>query len=494
MTGPPNEKIAAAWATAFAGAPRALWQAISCSLAPAQSGIWLLEAQLRLYRKSTRNDTLLIVAAGFLVALAFAPWVPADRRFAWWGVLALVAGALEIMARRLDHTGLRTIGHIKRRAWLHLLDSSLLMLCWCAMSVALWMSGQTVDHTLIIAILACSLAASVSSTPIHPATAASVFVVHAIFMILPPLLAPDRIDHILAALSTLFICTMAFQAHATYAHMTKLLRLEHERASIVADLQRAKQQSDRESLRAATAGRAKSQFLSHMNHELRTPMNAILGFSELIRSKAFDGDLDKYTEYAGIIHDSGQQLLGLIDAMLDLAKIEGGKLYLRESEFYLAHLIEEEYEANAPLAEARQLSFVKSLGRGLPRVRADERGVRQIVANLLSNALKYTPPGGCVTVFARTEPDGRVAFGVEDTGIGIAPEDQAEAFERFGKGRHDVAAEDRGVGLGLAVVKGFAHAHDGDVRLESNPGRGTRVTIHLPRERIVAAPALRVAG
>ena len=214
-----------------------------------------------------------------------------------------------------------------------------------------------------------------------------------------------------AALAAAFIFTMAFQARATYAHVTKLLRLEHERAGIVADLLRAKQNSDRERARAEHFVRAKSQFLSHMNHELRTPMNAILGFSELIRSKAFGEDTAKYAEYAAIIHDSGQQLLGLIDNMIDLARIEGGKLYLRESEFSLSLLIEDEYETNSPLAEERRLSFARKLVRTLPLVRADERGVRQIVANLLSNALKFTAAGGCVTLFARTEPDGRVAFG-----------------------------------------------------------------------------------
>jgi two-component system cell cycle sensor histidine kinase PleC len=313
-------------------------------------------------------------------------------------------------------------------------------------------------------------------------------------MILPPALAPFQTDHVLAALAAVFLLIMTGQLLATQAHMTKLMRLEHERADIVAELHRAKMESDRERIRATSAGRAKSQFLSHMNHELRTPMNAILGFSEMIESKSFGANVDKYAEYAGIIHESGEHLLGLINDMIDLSKIEGGKLYLREAEISLSNLLAEEFEENIAKADAAKLSFVKTLERGLPPVRADERGIRQIVSNLLSNALKYTAPGGCVTLFARTEPDGRVAFGVEDTGIGIAPEDQLEVFERFGQGRHDVTTADRGTGLGLAVVKGFADAHDGEVTLESEIGVGTSVTVMLPKDRVLPRYTMKAAS
>jgi two-component system cell cycle sensor histidine kinase PleC len=227
-----------------------------------------------------------------------------------------------------------------------------------------------------------------------------------------------------------------------------------------------------------------------MNHELRTPMNAILGFSELIKQKAFGPDVDKYVEYAGIIHHSGKHLLGLIDDMLDLAKIEGGKLSLRESEFSLSELMSDIFAENEARAAEAQLSLLKKVTPGLPRVHADERALRQILVNLMSNAIKFTPAGGCVTLFAQHEADGRIAFGVDDTGMGIADEDKAHVFERFGQGRHDVTTVDKGTGLGLAIVKGFAEAHDGSVELRSALGAGTRVTAYLPAER-VRAPQMR---
>jgi signal transduction histidine kinase len=246
--------------------------------------------------------------------------------------------------------------------------------------------------------------------------------------------------------------------------------------------------------RAALAGRAKSQFLSHMNHELRTPMNAVLGFSEIIQAKSFGGDVDKYAEYAAIIHDSGEHLLSLIDGMLDLAKIDGGKLSLREANVDVSLLIADAIDREAENARKARILLSTNVTRGLPSVYADERGLRQIVANLLSNALKFTQPEGRVTVFAHVERDGRLALGVADTGVGIANDDKDHVFERFGRGRHDVTEELKGTGLGLAVVKGFAEAHDGTVALESELGSGTRVTVHLPKDRVVAPEGQRLAG
>ena len=476
------------------GAAGAAWRTLAASLNPGESDGWLLEAQLRLYRSSTRYSTILIVVGGFVVALVFAPWVSLERRFGWFALLTVVGVGLEIMARHLDGVGLRTRAHVRRRAWLHLFDSGLLVFCWCLMAVALWAPGNVVNHMLLLSILCCSLAGSVSTISIHPASGAAVFGLHAFFIIVPAALAADNTDHMFAALAAVFVIIMATQIVATHMHLTKLLRLEHERGGIVDDLHRAKAESDRERMRATSASRAKSQFLSHMNHELRTPMNAILGFSEMIKSKAFGANIDKYSEYAGIIHESGEHLLGLINDMIDLSKIEGGKLYLREAEFSLADLAAEEFARNEAKAEDGKLSFIKLIEPGIPPIRADERGIRQIVANLVSNAIKYTAPGGCVTLFARSEPDGRIAFGVEDTGIGIAPEDQLGIFERFGRGRHDVTTADRGTGLGLAIVKGFTDAHDGEVALESELGAGTRVTVTLPKDRVMPRYAMKAAG
>jgi two-component system, cell cycle sensor histidine kinase PleC len=466
----------------------AIWR----SLHPDEKDAWLVEDQLRLYRHSTRLSALLLPVGAFIIVEACEPWVARATRLIWWFAVLGLCLSLDLIGRRLDAMPTSTLAALRKRTKIYAVMNVFFMVAWCSMSVFLWAPGEPVNHMMLILILACSLAGSVTISAVHPATAATVFVVHAVFIVAPAALSPGALDHTLAGLSTVFILLMAGQAIALNAQMTKMLTLEHERAGMVGRLKSAMAESDRERTRAAAAGRTKSQFLSNMNHELRTPMNAILGFSELMKNVAYGTTPDKCAEYATIIHDSGQNLLSLIDDMLDLAKIEGGKLYLRESEFTLAHLIEETVAENENAAQEKDLSLAKKIERGLPQVRADERGLRQIVANLLSNALKFTPPGGCVTVFAHLE-NGRLAFGVEDTGIGIAPEDQAHVFERFGHGRHDVATADKGSGLGLAIVKGFAEAHDGTVVLESELGSGTRVTVYLPQERVVAAPVARSA-
>jgi two-component system cell cycle sensor histidine kinase PleC len=287
-------------------------------------------------------------------------------------------------------------------------------------------------------------------------------------------------------LSGVFALLLAGQLVGLIGGVQRLLMLEHERAEQVQDLRAAKQESDRERARAIAAGKAKSQFLSNMNHELRTPMNAILGFSELIKSKALGDAVEKYVEYGEIIHGSGEQMLRLITDMLDLAKIEGGKLSLREADVALDLVILDSVTVHEHIAETRRIALRSEIERNLPKVFADERGMRQMIGNLLSNAIKFTQTGGRVTAFARTLSDGRIAFGVEDTGLGIAAEDQPHVFERFGKKRSDVTtSQEKGTGLGLAIVKGFAEAHDGSVELESAVGAGTRVTVYLPAERLI---------
>ena len=477
---------------AFAAAEASLKRgadAIRSSVWPEADEAWLAEAQLRLYRRATRNSALLLPIGGFFVAIATEPWISGTVRATWWLSLAAVCLLLDTVTRRLDRAPIHSLAALRRHALTYVAMAFVFLTVWCSMSIALWAPGEPVNHMLIILVLACSLAGSVTIAAVHPGLVTVVFLMHVAFIVGPAFGAHTSLDHVLAELAAIFALLMVGPVVAVTASMQKMLKLEHERAEMVSGLQAAKDDSDRERARAASAGHAKSQFLSNMNHELRTPMNAILGFSELIKSKAFGDSIEKYTEYAEIIHESGQNLLSLINDMLDLAKIEGGRLSLREADVNVSSLIGEIVDASQPKAKESSISLVKKVAPRFPKVRADERGLRQIVSNLLSNALKYTPPGGCVTVFAQIEPDGRLALGVEDTGIGIAKEDQAMVFDRFGQGRHDVTTADKGTGLGLAIVKGFAEAHDGKVVLESELGTGTRVTAYLPAARVrPAAP------
>ncbi len=235
--------------------------------------------------------------------------------------------------------------------------------------------------------------------------------------------------------------------------------------------------------RAENASKAKSQFLANMSHELRTPLNAILGFSEMIATRTMVKNIEKHYEYAELIHRSAHHFLTLINDILDLAKIEAGSFTLRETEVDLTSLIEDALALLEPKAEQGGCLLKSEVTPGLRHLRADERALKQIFLNLLSNALKFTPAGGTVTAFAAETADGGVDFGVRDTGVGIAQEDQTRVFENFGQGRHDVVTADKGTGLGLPIVKGLAEAHGGAVCLVSQPGYGTTVTVSFPPSR-----------
>jgi two-component system, cell cycle sensor histidine kinase PleC len=473
---------------ATAGKPAAVIEAVLRSInprTPTEAAIVADEVSLTRGTSDTIDFALPLAAA--LVAFVCHAWIALPTLLLWAGAVTIVSLGTWYLGRRIDHMRFQGIDAIRRWAQMRTVMTAIYLGTWCTMGIFLWAPGALLNHMFIILILACSLAGANALAAPHPATAAVSTTVHGLVLVLPPLLAGDAFDLALAGLCLIYCFLMIAQARVVHANAKRARQLQTEREALIRDLSDAKAESDRERAAAAAAGRTRAEFLSNMNHELRTPMNAILGFSELIKTRAFGSDVEKYAEYAAIIHDSGRHLLTLINEMLDLAKIEGGKLSLRESVFDLRALMRDVVGEHEDAAKAGGLSFSLKIAGQIPHTHADERAIRQILVNLVANALKFTKKGGSVSVFGRVEEDGRLAFGVEDDGIGIAPEDQVHVFERFGRGRHDVTATGKGTGLGLAIVKGFAEAHDGEVRLESDRGKGTRVTVFLPRARVVAA-------
>jgi signal transduction histidine kinase len=238
------------------------------------------------------------------------------------------------------------------------------------------------------------------------------------------------------------------------------------------------------------ANRHKSEFLANMSHELRTPLNAIIGFSEVLAEQMF-GDVNaKQMEYLQDIHSSGQHLLSLINDVLDLSKIEAGKMDLDLSCFDLGLLLEHSATLVRERAQRHGLTLELEVGDGLDEWVADARKVKQVVVNLLSNAVKFTPNGGRVNVRARhlNGVDGRAGewaeVSVSDTGVGIAPEDRALVFEEFRQAGGDVLRKAEGTGLGLALVKRFVELHGGTISLDSEPGHGSTFRFVLPQHEV----------
>jgi len=226
------------------------------------------------------------------------------------------------------------------------------------------------------------------------------------------------------------------------------------------------------------ASQHKSEFLANMSHELRTPLNAIIGFSEVLAEKMFGDVNDKQAEYLHDILESGRHLLSLINDILDLSKIEAGRMELEEAQFDLPQAIENALTLVRERALHRGIALHHAIDERIAEIRADERKVKQVLLNLLSNAIKFTPEGGRIEVRAAST-DRMVEVSVMDTGIGIATEDQAAVFEEFRQvGTADKKAE--GTGLGLALSRKFIELHGGKIWVHSEVGRGSTFTFTLP--------------
>jgi signal transduction histidine kinase len=235
---------------------------------------------------------------------------------------------------------------------------------------------------------------------------------------------------------------------------------------------------------AERASEVKSMFLANVSHELRTPLNAIIGFSELMVGEMM-GPLgnDKYRSYARDIHDSGSHLLAVINDILDLSKAEAGKLELEESWFPVHGAVTAACRLLRQRAAAAQLELVVSVPAGAPMLHADERKLKQVLLNLLANAIKFTKPDGRVALTVTVSPDG-IAFAVEDTGIGIPAAYLDRVLLPFVQADNSLSRPHQGTGLGLPLVKAIAELHGGRLQLESEEGVGTTASLLLPPERL----------
>ncbi|MEI9994406.1 MAG: ATP-binding protein [Rhizomicrobium sp.] len=246
-------------------------------------------------------------------------------------------------------------------------------------------------------------------------------------------------------------------------------------------------------LEADKANRAKSEFLANMSHELRTPLNAIIGFSDILKKQLF-GPIgnERYVEYVGDINDSGNHLLAIINDILDLAKAEAGKLTLQEDEIDLVRCLEDAMRMCRGRAAAGGVELSFTGGGEQLYASVDERVVRQIVLNLLTNAIKFTREGGRVTLGVAAEPGSGIYIRVTDTGIGIAPDDIARVIRPFEQVENVLSRTHGGTGLGLPLTAKLTELHGGELTITSQVSQGTTVTVRLPPERLRAPPIKRM--
>ncbi len=299
--------------------------------------------------------------------------------------------------------------------------------------------------------------------------------VQSVALYLPPLDPAGNASFFLLLFTTVGGVLLIFGL--LYAKTQRFLREEQRRV----DRQEAEKRLLAEQKRAAEqASASKTTFVANVSHELRTPLNAIIGFSEMIRTQAL-GPIEKakYIEYAADIHQSGQHLLSLINDLLDMNRIESGKFELHPQKVDIDKLTIECCDLIRGQAEQADIALKREVDPNLPSIESDPRVIKQIVLNMLSNAVKFTPADGLVTLRISRDDSGQVVIEVEDTGIGIAREDLEKIMKPFGQIRNGFSEKYRGSGLGLPLIAEFTKLLGGSFHLQSELGEGTQVRICL---------------
>jgi two-component system, cell cycle sensor histidine kinase PleC len=426
---------------------------------------------------------LLVVATGFL----FGVWMQPLSAAAWTvGMLCIHGAIMRACSRFLaEPSSLATTR--KWRTRFVLLDL-LYGLGWMAILIhpALGAVSDTVMLFLMLLVIAVSsmLAANL------PIAALSATVPITVAIALNFVLSGSFDNYVLAAFALAAEGYFALLAHRLHSTTLATLEARAEKDALIGELEQAKSISDEARHRAEAANVAKSRFLAQMSHELRTPLNAILGFSEVMKSEIFGGHaVAVYKEYSADIHNSGVHLLNLINEILDLSRIEAGRYELNEEAVSLINVVTDCHHLLKLRASSRGLTIHEVFEQGMPRIWGDERAVRQVVLNLLSNSIKFTPQGGEIWLKVGWTASGGQYLSVKDTGSGIAEDEIPIVLASFGQGSNSIKSAEQGAGLGLPIAKSLIDMHGGTFTLKSKLRIGTEVIVTFPPERVMSALA-----
>jgi two-component system cell cycle sensor histidine kinase PleC len=362
-----------------------------------------------------------------------------------------------------------------------------------AMAWCFWVDNNAVNNMYVILLMVGVLWSGAFTRAAHRliftiSTFSAALVFTARFAI-----APGGAAHIMTILTPAWLMYIVVMGATARKRVDEMLAVRFANEDLTDALRVARDDALRKRFEAEAANASKTIFLANMSHELRTPLNAILGFSDIIAEQSFGPAVDRYREYARDIHNSGAHLLSLINDLLDVAKIEAGKMEIDPQPLDPAPLLESvrRLMGSRALAKGQTLDF--ELGQNMPQIIADPRAIKQIVLNLVSNAVKFTPHGGRISVKCKLADDGGFIVCVEDNGPGIPKEKLAKVFKPFSQVDNRYDSNGGGTGLGLALVQGLAQLHGGNATIESDVGVGTKVTVYFPLATI-PAPMRRHVG
>ena len=440
---------------------------------------------LRVFAEYRMNGSVGTLILALAVAAAACLWVPIDRVTPWVGTVLLATMVIVVLSRRFLT---QAMGEISIRPWrrafalaegFHGISWAMMLLVFAQVDAP----GAKVFVTttlLIVSALTVMLAASIPMA-VYAGIVPIMIGIAAYFW--------GRTDMdslttaVMAAAAQLFF---VFLANRLYVSSVSTIAFRAEKDALIAELETANANSDEARRKAEEANLAKSRVLATMSDELRTPLNAILGFYEVMKNEVFGGHANAaYKEYSADIHSSGQHLLELINEILDLSRIESGKYELNEEALSLADIAEDCRHMLNLRAKAKSQTIREVFEPDLPRVWADERAIRQVVLNILSNAIKFTPPGGEITVKVGWTANGGQYVSITDTGPGIPEDEIPIVLQTFGRGSLAIKTAEQGSGLGLPIVKGLIDLHGGGFSLKSKPRAGTEVTVTLPPVRVM---------
>jgi two-component system, cell cycle sensor histidine kinase PleC len=456
------------------------------------------EFEYELLAMFVRNEmsarvTLPLLAVIFSLASMF--WAPVLQASAWLAAVIsakffMISACRKFLA--VPRTNVNVDKWRKKFIWLELASG----ITWGGMAVVGLGVADAASHVFMLASLIVLLAirmtfASAVMTILYVATVPMTLAVVTRLLLLghPFYLA-------MAAMAIGLHVYFIFLAKGLNSTALAMLEFRAEKDALIAEIEEEKSISDEARRRAEAANIAKSRFLATMSHELRTPLNAILGFSEVMKAELL-GPIQNpsYKEYAGNIHDSGRHLLQLINEILDLSRIEAGRYELHEEPVRITDIVEECRRLLALRAESKGLQLVVEFDNGLDQIWADERAIRQVCLNLMSNALKFTPRGGRITLVISHTEEGGQKLSIRDTGPGIPKEEIPRVMQAFGQGSLAHQTAEGGTGLGLPIVQNLVNLHGGTFELKSELRKGTEAVVLLPKSRVLRSmPPLQPLG
>jgi len=427
---------------------------------------------------------LLVGTVGFLSSL----WTGAMNAGTWTAAVLMIHAIIVTKCRQFLA---EPQNHVHLRAWRlrFILLDLFFGLSWMFILIhPVGFDAQSSTFMLFVMLLVVAVSSMLASSVPMAVFAATLPVSAA--LALDFALRGNLHDYILAIMAATAQGYFSLLAYRLYSTTLSSLEARAEKDALIGELETSKAISDEARRRAEAANIAKSRFLAQMSHELRTPLNAILGFSEVMKGEIFGPhQVPAYKEYAGDIHNSGVHLLGLINEILDLSRVEAGRYELNEEPVSLAHVVGECNHLLQMRARSRGLTIHELFETDMPRLWVDERAVRQICLNLLGNAIKFTPPGGEIWLKAGWTASGGQYVSVKDTGPGIPEEEIPIVLASFGQGSNSIKSAEQGAGLGLPIAKSLVDLHGGTFTLKSKLRIGTEVIVTFPPERVMAALA-----